>query len=132
MWTAISRAAHSMHMVLGGVNVQHGACRQAAKIVQRTEYGPGRHGEGIPEALTVRRLLRTRRHLLNLKALVNRQSNSSLEARTQLLAAIRHDAKLCPQAELACRWVVLAPSEQTIDYAAQQLHRLLTEARINE
>ena len=50
----------------------------------------------------------------------------------QLLAAIRQDAKLCPQASLEHSWVISNPNESTILMATNTVQSLLSEARKEE
>ena len=132
MRVAIMRAAHQLHMTVGGQPVKHGDSRKRAKAVQREEYGPGPHRDGLPESLPIRRLLRTSRHLQNLRAILHRDCHSAVEARIQLLAAIRNDMKLCPQAALACNWVLNQPDEVTLDTAVAITQSALAEARRND
>ena len=129
MWTAISRAAHHVHMGLAGLPVTHGGSRKLAKAVQREEYGPGQHRDGLPETLPVRRLLRTSRHLQNLRAILHRDSPCAIKARAQLLVAIRNDLKLCPQSALACSWALYQPDSLTLDTAITLTQSALVEAR---
>ena len=74
-------------------------------------------------------MLRTHRHFQNLRAIVGKHSDSAVGAQSQLLAAIKQDAKHCPYAALACSWVTMSPTEGTLDYAAKLLHQLPSEAR---
>ena len=55
MWQVITKGAHHMHTNLAGMPVSCGDQRKPAKAVQREEYGPGPHRDGIPESVAMRR-----------------------------------------------------------------------------
>ena len=71
--------------------------------MHRDEYGPGKHGEGLPETLSMRQHARTARHLANLVGLIGKGYNTSHPAVAQLRTALLRDAELCPTVEAACR-----------------------------
>ena len=132
MWQVITRAAHHMHLSARGQPVKHGDSRKIGKTMRVPEYGPGPHREGMPESLLVRRILRTHRHLLNLRGLALHPGHQQEAAEQQLLAALQQYGKNCQQVSLACSLVrnCLTPSNLTVALAITQ--EVLTAARQQE
>ena len=117
---------------MAGKAVGHGDRRAQAKAVMRGEYGPGPHHEGLPETLEVRRVLRAHRHLLNLRGLVQHPGQQQAMAVQQLLVALKHDGKNCPQVSLACSLVRGNHSIANITLALTITEAALTAARKQE
>ena len=67
--------------------------------------------------------------MLNLRRLTQRGLPQDHMAMVQMLGALNQDINVCPQAALACTWVILTPTAGTIDNAILLLQSALSEAR---
>ena len=132
MWQVITRAAHHMHLTALRQPVKQGESRLAGKIVRVPEYGPGPHREGMPESLLVRRILRTHRHLLNLRGLALHPGHQQEAAVQQLLLALQQDGRNCQQVSLACSLVKHCHSPDNLTAAMAITREVLSAARQQE